>query len=468
MLGSKLLFLFGDQSYGTLVPSGTAITLYRDFVNDKQLNGPVSEYRIGPNINFVRNSAATYFDSNSAIVLAPVNAPRFDYSSVGEYKGLLIEQQSTNLIPYSESFTSWTGPVSSFRVNLSGNITSVQAPNNTYTATLMTNTTATDFHILSWDGTPALTETQPLSDAEFYTRSIFVKKRDARYVVCSVAPEPSATAGGGIPDFETYSNIFDLDTGLFVENSILDVYAIPLKNGWYRLGFGRSSPNFNTNRFTIGISSGPTFFSTRFTGDISSLSGVYIWGAQTEKGMYPTSYIPSAGASTTRAADNASIFGSRFTQMYSTTASTYMTVASRLAQEDNNTLVSFINNIGTKYWTVNTGVSAARYTLSVATSAGSLSSVTTDQDMLHFDETNAVNINLNFIKTIVSLSANDFSIYPSSSTRVTLTGGSLPTIPNRIDRIQIGRFENQNYLNGHIRTLGYWPARLLDSQIINL
>jgi len=458
MFGTNLFFLFGPQSYGVLTPSGSAITLYRDFVNDRQLNGPQSLYRIGPDINFVRNSAGTYFDSNSAIVLAPVNDPRFEYSPNGIYKGLLIEQQSTNLIPYSESFTSWTEPMSSIRVTLSGNITSILAPDNTYTATLITNTTANDFHTLSWNGTPALTETQPLSDAEFYTRSVFLKKHNARYIVCSVAPEPSATAGGGNPDFETYSNIFDLDTGQFTEYSIVDTTVTPLKNDWYRVSFGRTSPNSNTNRFTVGISNGPTFNDTRFTGDVNNLSGVYIWGAQAEKGGYPTSYIPTNGAATTRAADNTLIYRSRFTQIYSPTASTYMTVASRNAVEDNNTFITFINNIGTKYWTVNSGVSATKHTLTVVTSTGSLSSITSQNEF----------VNNNFYKIVVSLSANDFVLFQNGNLENSLTQGTLPTIPNRIDRLQIGRFENQNYLNGHIKELAYWPARLSNQEIINL
>lgn len=458
MLGTNIFFFFGPQSYGTLQPSGTAITLYRDFVNDKQLNGPVSEYRIGPNINFVRNSAATYFNSNSSIVLASINEPRFEYSNNGIYQGLLIEQQSTNLIPYSESFTSWSEPISSIRVTLSGNITTVQAPNDTYTATLITNTTANDFHTISWNGTPALTETQPLSDAEFYTRSVFLKKHNARYIVCSVAPEPSATAGGGNPDFETYSNIFDLDTGQFTELSIIDTSVTLLKNNWYRVSFGRTSPNSNTNRFTVGISNGPTFNDTRFTGNINSLSGVFVWGAQAEKGSYSTSYIPTNGAATTRAADNASVTGSRFTQMYSPTASTYFTIASRSAVEDNNSFVTFINGIASKYWTLNSSVSATKHTLTVATSTGSLSSITSQNEFT----------NNNFYRIVASLSANDFVLFQDAALEGTLIGGMLPTIPNRIDRLQIGRFESQNYLNGHIRELGYWPTRLSNQQIINL
>jgi hypothetical protein len=459
MLGTNLFLFFGPQSYGTTRPTGSAITLYRDFINDPQLNGPLSPYRIGPNINFVRNSAATYFDSNSAIVLAPVNIPRFEYTPTGEYLGLLIEQQSTNLVPYSESITSWTEPVSSIKVTLSGNITTVLTPDNAYTATLITATTANDFHTISWNGTPALlSETQPLSDAEYFTRSVFVKKHNARYIVCSVSPEPSATAGGGIPDFETFTNIFDLDTGQFTEFSILDTEATPLKNDWYRISFGRTSPNSNTNRFTIGLSNGPTFEDTRFAGDGNNLPGVFIWGVQAEKSFYPTSYIPTNGAATTRAADNASIFGTRFTQMYSPTATTFLTVASRNYTRDNNTFVTFINNIGTKYWTVNSDLSSTIHTLTVLSSAANLSSISVQNEVT----------NKTFYKLVATLSADDFALYQDNVLQSTLTGGFLPTIPNQIDRVQIGRIRNSDYLNGHIQILGHWPARLSNEQIINL
>ena len=50
----------------------------------------------------------------------------------------------------------------------------------------------------------------------------------------------------------------------------------------------------------------------------------YIWGAQLEQGAFPTSYIPTSGSTVTRAADNAKITGTNFTDFYNQTEGTIL------------------------------------------------------------------------------------------------------------------------------------------------
>ena len=65
-------------------------TLNLDFANSKQLD---------PSVTFNRNSPASYYDSKGIIRFANENKPRFDHNpDTGESKGLLIEEERTNVI----------------------------------------------------------------------------------------------------------------------------------------------------------------------------------------------------------------------------------------------------------------------------------------------------------------------------------------------------------------------------------
>jgi hypothetical protein len=52
-----------------------------------------------------------------------------------------------------------------------------------------------------------------------------------------------------------------------------------------------------------------------YTGD--GFSGIYIWGAQLEAGAFPTSYIATVAAQVTRSADAAVMTGANFSSWYS-------------------------------------------------------------------------------------------------------------------------------------------------------
>lgn len=439
MFNTTLLRIFANQQYSTTFAGGTALNLYRDFLNDAQLNGPVSSYRKGPDISFTRNTFATFYNNTNTIQITGVNVPRFEYSPAGEPLGLLIEGQATNLVEYSTNFTgpTWLIPLSG--ITVTNNIPGITAPDQSETVTLITPTTSIGCHVISWTGAPS----PPTFTSEYYTRSIFIKKETARYIVFSTSPEPSATAGGGNPDFQTVSNIFDFDTANFTQYSLLNTNIYPLNDGWYRIDIGRFSANTNTNRLTIGISNGPNFEDTYFDGS-SNLSGVYIWGAQVEMNYNSTSYISTNGSQATRAEDNATISKNSFGAIYNPYESTFLIQAVRKNINTPNTFVNFTNSLNSKYWSLNSNLSSDIHSLTISTGITSLN-------------TNTVVPNLSY-RLVASLSADNFVLYQNNTFINQLTSGSIPTKPNAINQLQLGRFGSINYLNGHIHKFGYWPT----------
>jgi hypothetical protein len=90
-------------------------TFARDFATNKTLN-----HGTGPNISFVRASAANYFNSSGVLTSAAVNEPRFDHDPVTlESKGLLVEVARTNLLLNSASLSTQSVVVTAVPYTLS-------------------------------------------------------------------------------------------------------------------------------------------------------------------------------------------------------------------------------------------------------------------------------------------------------------------------------------------------------------
>jgi len=451
MLTTTLFQIFASQRYTTNFAGGTALNLYRNFLNDPQLNG-TSINRIGPNLNFVRNSFGTYYSQNNGIQTAGLNTPRFDYSLSGNVLGLLIEPPSTNLVEYSTNFTGNTWFIPTSGISVTNNVPGVLAPDLTQTVTLLTNTTSDGFHVISWGGTPApINEFDTSIPIEFYYRGIFIKKHTARYIVFSVSPETSAFAAGGQVNFNSVSNIFDFDDGTFKQISLLNTIVEPLSSGWYRVSVGRMSSNLSTNRLTIGISNGPEYEDTYFAGNANSLSGVYVWGAQAEKRNIPTSYIPTNGTQVSRAGDNVTLSRVAFGKLYNPDESTFVVKGVRKIILENNAFATFANTNFTKFWTLGSNVSSDKNSLTISTV---LTSINTDTVVPYLS-----------YKLTAGLKNNNFVLYQNNTLINTLTAGLLPVRPYSINQFQLGRFNNQNYLNGYIHEFSYWPIRLTNQQL---
>jgi len=452
MTSYNLLPIFAMQSLSrTFVSESTSSSLYRDFISEKTLNSTIPAYRRGPDISFIRNSYATYFDSTGSLQLTSTNVPRFDYAPDGTFLGLLIEDQATNLIPYSDNFTTTSWTYNPNAVQLQADILNILAPNKTETSTLILPTTANDFHTITWGNTPFPFPGGPTT-ANTFNRSIFVKKEKARFLIISCSPTVSAFAAGQ-PNFDTVANIFDFDTESFIKFSVPSPAVQKINNGWYRISLSRASTNINASNLTIGVCNGPDFENAKFAGEEGNLSGVYVWGGQVELGLFSSSYIPTSGSQVTRAADNAFIGGKNFTTFYNLTAGTYITTVSQNNTFDSRAIATFTNTTGSKYLALGTTISGDKHAF-FNTSGPTLTTGNVNADQ--------------FYTLGISYKNNDFVLSQNGNIIDQKIEGTVPVAPLGIVKYELGQFNNSKYFNGHVRQINYIPARVSNETLSDL
>ena len=246
--------------------------------------GGVLSSRPQANTSFVsRASTGTYFDNAGVLRTAPINQPRLNYNFVGNswtQPAILIEPETTNIIPYSQDFTSpnWSTVASTITPN------ATVAPDGT--------TTASSWILNSGSSEHYIARSTTLVDGRRYTYSIYAKPAGKNWIILN-----HNNATGATYTFFNISTGSIGTTGPGVTPSIVNA-----GNGWYRCAvtITHSAALYGSNGPQLYMAN-DTGTSSSFTGD--GVSGVYIWGAQMETNFGATSYIPTTGSTVTRAAD---------------------------------------------------------------------------------------------------------------------------------------------------------------------
>jgi hypothetical protein len=376
------------------------------------------------------------------LMTAAADNARFDHDPItGESKGLLIEEQRTNLHRRSEDFVG--GDDDSYQSTLISN--SLIAPDGQLSATKV------EYDPGATGGGYSNGYRPGTSSGQILTGSIYFKEGSLSKVNCFFNIRKS-----DLSSLTSYGVNVDLSQGSIVsqDTEITSSSIINAGNGWYRVSWSATMP---AEAAKVGLSA--YMYDTTISPS-SYLDGFYIWGAQLEAGSFATSYIKTTGASATRSADNASITGENFSSWYRQDEGSFYSE-----------IISAKNIINT-----NTG----QCVLSIGD--GSTSNIlrlrrsTSNRTVGMIKRVNGSNTA--FASSIASLADDTkgklVGAYDLDNSYLALDGSSVLSAsgasPLNLNKAIIGNspFTNGDYLNGHIKKLAYYPQRLTNEQLQNL
>lgn len=390
----------------------------------------------------LRSSVTAYTPTTSAPITnyipvlktAVANAPRFDHDPItGESKGLLIEEQRTNLLTYSEDQSS-----GSDGGNLTVAANTTIAPDGTLTAdTLVSSASAVEQR--------RYRAVAGLTAGATYTLSRYVKAAGINF--CTLRGVSGGNEFGALFDLAAGTKITTFQGGV---GTVVAAGIEPAGNGVYRIWVAGTMSgltgyyewfNLQPNNSSTGR--------TQFAGD--GYSGIAVWGSQLEAGAFPTSYIPTTSAQVTRVADSASMTGANFSSWYRQDEGT-LYVEARLPLYRDGQVTACVSD-GTNNNRMHIAQNNSPINLAyVIVNGTSVANLTTTAPAL-----GSCN------RTAFVYKSNDFA--------ATVNGGAVITdgsgdAPSGISVLNIGAFKNNDYpICSAIKRLAYYPKRLSNAEL---
>jgi hypothetical protein len=370
--------------------------------------------------------------------------PRFDYDPVTlAPKGLLIEEQRTQLLLYSNlpSDTSF---------GLLDNATktaSQTGPDGSANANLLNEGTATAIHQFRTTTGNLLT---PPANTDF-TVSFFVKDVDTQYVAIAMF--------GAFNNYRTVE--FDLTAGTVNRNAGANVTLVAssitsIGNSWYRCVVTYNTADTTTKSIRIGFSDGTASLAST-TGNLPSITGTsrtfFLFGPQAELGAFATSYIPSVASQVTRAADSASMIGNNFARWYNVNEGTIYSEANRFSNAATFPAVFQIDD----------GTDSNRINTEIRNTTGTVfgSAILNGSNVAGLG---SAAVGSSYAKLAFTFKVNDFAFSHNGTTALTDTSGGVPFVNAALlgARRTVGVSQ---FLNGTISRIAYYPRRLANSEL---
>jgi hypothetical protein len=381
-------------------------------------------------ITAITGMPSTYTRNNGGVF-----PPRFDYDPVTlAPKGILIEEQRVNLVTYSEQFdnAAWS------KINSTITPDATTSPDGTVDADKMI--AADGIAIASCSiFSPAISKS---AVATTYTYTAYAKASEFNRVRLY------------IQDAATTANLSDVIVSL-VDGSITSAArtigafssasAVVLNAGagWWRVCLTFTSSTETALRARIYPAD-----SVATTGN--GTSGIFIYGAQLEAGAFATSYIPTVASQVTRAADQTSIVAPNFAPWYNQSEGTFVVEADT------------VNPSNKWLYAANDGTATTYVGLDLA-SAGNARFRVVIGGVSQAGLSSAAVISANtIVKQAGAYANNSFNQAVDGVLNSGDTSGSVPTVLQFIIGAQTSL---GGFLNGHIRSIRYYPVRLSDAQL---
>lgn len=342
-------------------------------------------------------------------------------------RGLLVEEQRTNLLLRSQEFdnASWSKIESTVTVN------AAVAPDGALTADkIVENTAVAAQHRVNQSHASAVIGTT-------YSFSVYAKAGERTKVGLRII---------GAATFAVA--LFDLQAGTFSGVSAGSASIQNVGGGWFRCSIS-------------GVADATTIISYanlevigNYDGD--GVSGLFLWGAQLEAGTFATSYIQTAGTAQTRAAD---------------LSTTTVPVGGLAVNEIEGTLfaeVVFSKPVGGANQYVvqlDDGTLNNRHLINRQGSNGRIFPTSVVSGVVQQSSVLASTVNDGTPTRIAfAYKANDFAAWDSNGASVVDAAGA---VPEGIVRLIIGATNQSGgeALCGHIRRLRYYPRRLTNAQL---
>ena len=352
----------------------------------------------------------------------PSAAPRFDHDpTTGESLGLLIEEESTNLIKYSEpdsnSGGSGNGAWSFGDVDKNTDISKVVGPDGV-------SNSASRMQLATGSSLDLYVRISNLTPGEKCTFSGWVKLGTATNFALHVNNVLGwNTVADGVYSFDASDG---LNTTTFVK--ISHTFTVP-STSEVNVHLGRHLGN-NPAQQTVGT--------------------VDVWGLQVERKSFATSTIPTSGSTVNRAADNANITGSNFSRWYNQSEGTYYAQASKLGINPSLQQTILTSEI------FNTRYPEFSFRPASESPAGAA---------------RVYGTNLSVTSTVALDSAKFAAAYEDGVGATSVINGiyqgsnTVDPIGSTRSSIVMGNYANSFRLNGHLSRLTYYPYRLPDATL---